>query len=52
MLLEAEKQRNCINAKIEELNSFNQRKAQNTKDDGSTCRELQIAIKHGFHRSP
>lgn len=52
MLLKAEKQRSYINTKIEELNSFNQRKAQNTKDDGNTCRELQIVIKHWFRRPP
>lgn len=33
MLLRAQKQRSYINARFEELNTFNQRKAQNTTDD-------------------
>lgn len=35
------------NAEIEESNSFNQRKARNTKDDGSTCREMPMVIYMG-----
>lgn len=34
-----------IKAEIEELNSFNKRKPEITKDDGSVCGEMKIGVK-------